>query len=128
MMPMPVLLLYIAVPLSLLLLVAPVGTAAATCLAQPIANGSRPGGDYANHPVTGAANASHAAELCRAVCCADERCDFWGLDVALPTKGKVMNCSHGQMCCWQKSAKGVSRPSGQCAWGCLTEARAQALK
>ena len=37
------LLLYIAVPLSLLLLVAPVGTAAATCLAQPIANGSRSG-------------------------------------------------------------------------------------
>ena len=123
---MPMLLLYIAVPLSLLLLVAPVGTAAATCLAQPITNGSRSGGDYANHPVTGAANASHAAELCRAVCCADERCDFWGLDVSLPTKGKVMNCSHGQMCCWQKSAKGVGRPSGQCAWGCFNGATGRA--
>ena len=98
---------------------APAATVATTCLAQPIASGGRAGGDYANHPVTGAANASHGAELCRASCCADTRCNFWGLDVSMPTAHKVYNCSHGQMCCWLK-AKDASAPGAQCPWGCFT--------
>ena len=92
-------------------------SAATTCLTSAIVNGSRAGGDYANHQVVGAANASHGAELCRAACCADPHCDFWGLDVALPTAKKVMNCSHGQMCCWKKGNR-AGQPSAQCPWGC----------
>jgi hypothetical protein len=78
-----------------------------SCLAQPILNDSRAGGDYTNHPVVSASNGSHGAALCRASCCADSACAFWGLDVSMPTAGKVMNCGHGQMCCWLKHAAGA---------------------
>jgi hypothetical protein len=87
-----------------------------TCLTEPIvSNSSRAGGDYANHPIVGATG-TRGAELCRASCCADAACVFWGLDVSLSTPGKVHNCSHGQMCCWLKHSSGagsVSNNSGQ---------------
>ncbi len=91
-----------------------------TCLSEPIlSNSSRVGGDYSNHPIVGVTGPRGAA-LCRASCCADAACVFWGLDVSLPTAGKIHNCSHGQMCCWLKHGSDAgagpivncSRPAG----------------
>jgi hypothetical protein len=94
------------------------------CLAQPIVNGSRAGGDYANHPIhPSPPNGTRGAELCRASCCADPACIAWGLDVAMPTAGKVMNCSQGDMCCWLKGTyKGGSGTVSHCGRpaGCFT--------
>jgi hypothetical protein len=105
-----------------LILLGEVGAAAApghraSCLAQPIVDGQRGGGDYRNFEQPGGlANAS----ACRAACCADSGCLFWGLDVALPPPSR-RSCSQGRPCCWLKNAH-ASHVLPPCAWGCYTGA------
>lgn len=98
------------------------GTAAGplSCAAMPIVKGQRGGGDYRNFAQPSGANAS----ACRAACCADGSCAFWGLDVKLPPPSRK-SCTAGQACCWLKGAKasGVGPP---CAWGCYTGASGRA--
>lgn len=92
----------------------------ATCAALPIVEGQRGGGDYRNFGQPSGANAS----ACRAACCADGACAFWGLDVKLPAPSRK-SCTEGQACCWLKSAK-VSSVNPPCAWGCYTGASGRA--
>eukprot|EP01052_Picozoa_sp_SAG31_P007487 SAG31_NODE_356_length_17180_cov_7.595925_15_plen_455_part_00 len=88
------------------------------CLRQPVERGSRGGGDYSNHMIEPLTNTSQMAELCRASCCADPRCFFWGLDLALPSPSRL-NCTVGRPCCWKKTAQ-VGSISPHCSWGCFT--------
>ena len=84
------------------------------CLALPIVDGQRGGGDYRNFELSSGSNASE----CRAACCAHQACAFWGLDVKLPPPSR-WNCTQGKACCWLKTAK-ASRVNPPCPWGCYT--------
>ena len=92
------------------------GEAVDQCLSQPIITGARGGGDYANHP-----QASANTSLCRAACCADPQCAFWGLDVRMPSRN-FWNCTEGKPCCWKKHAAAATEPVVPCGWGCFTGA------
>eukprot|EP01052_Picozoa_sp_SAG31_P062596 SAG31_NODE_21569_length_546_cov_0.868009_1_plen_106_part_10 len=80
------------------------------CLALPIVDGQRGGGDYHNFELPAGANAS----ACRAACCADKSCAFWGLDVKLPPPSR-RSCTQGKACCWLKTAQ-ASRVNPPCPW------------
>jgi hypothetical protein len=99
----------------LALLPAGVALESPDCLALPIVEGQRGGGDYRNFELPAGANASAA---CRAACCADQGCAFWGLDAKLPPPSR-RSCTQGKACCWLKTDK-ASRVNPPCAWGCYT--------
>lgn len=91
------------------------------CSSEAIKGGQMGGGDYHNlEQPAGRANAT----ACRAECCADPRCAFWGLDVKLPAPSRG-DCTAGKPCCWLKTE--AARPGlAACSWGCYCGASGRA--